>query len=171
MYKLNNNTEILKSIYNIFVLYFKRTFIEYKFKISFNYQYIFTGEYINKNKSIYQNLPTTDISLSDFSYLIELYDYFTTKYKDIINNTGEWICSSSRNYNSDDISYMDNCLTSLLYCILCIRPSEDGYKELYYPKYNENFVSSQLLYNYWIIYNNKENIENNNIIYVFINII
>lgn len=66
---------------------------------------------------------------------------------------------------------MDNCLTSLLYCILCIRPSEDGYKELYYPKYNENFVCSQLLYNCWIIYNNKENIENNNIIYVFINII
>lgn len=176
--KIKYKSEQFQVIYSQFQQYFIDNFQPIDLTISFEYKSLFKLNQTEKNKSndninnnnlieIFPLFPQ-NIDINLHPYIGILQTYLQDVYENIISFTSKWICSSSRNYLSNDISYTEKCLSSIVYSLLCFSYSVSTYKALNYENEVSNYNRSQFIFNNTLIWNNKNKIDVNKLIYVYI---
>lgn len=180
LYKIKYNSEQFQIIYSQFQQYFIDNFQPINLDISFEYKSLFKQDQVEKNNSndniIINNnnllhiLPLfpQNIDISLHPYIGILQTYLQDIYENIISFQSKWICSSSRNYLSNDISYTEKCLSSIVYSLLCFSYSITTFKAMNYENDISNYNRSQFIFNNTLIWNNRNKIDVNKLIYVYV---
>lgn len=185
--KIKCKSEQVEIIYSQFQQYFVDNFQPINLNISLDYKSLFKlHEKEKKQSNIKNNNDNNYSNNSNINYLIQIFPLFPQNidislhpyigilqtyleeiYRNIISYTSKWICSSPRNYLSNDISYTEKCLSCIVYSLLNFSNSISFFKEMSYEIEISNYSKSQFLFNNVLIWNNRDKINIENLVYVY----